>query len=120
MLKLRRDGKAYNKLIHRLVAHAFIGLCPNAFTVDHRDFDKLNNKATNLRYKTNKENIQLAFAAGIYPSGSKRWNAKLDEVKVKEIKQRLRDGESVYKLGAAFGVCHQNIHMIKQGKTGLM
>ncbi len=48
---------SYN--IHRLVAKAFIeNLDPNKKIVDHIDNNKFNNKATNLRWVTHKENIQ--------------------------------------------------------------
>src|SRR5690606_25981692 len=50
--------------VHRLVAHYFIGPCPEGFVVDHIDDDKLHNKSSNLQYITNTENIQKASRNG--------------------------------------------------------
>jgi hypothetical protein len=42
--------------IHKVVALAFLGDCPDGFQVAHNDGDQLNNHYTNLRYATPKEN----------------------------------------------------------------
>lgn len=43
---LFKDGKEYKKLVHRLVAIAFLGI--KGTIVLHKDGDKLNNHYTNL------------------------------------------------------------------------
>lgn len=49
-VSLYRDGKGYGKLVHRLVAEAFIpNNDPTKDTVDHIDGNKLNNNVSNLR-----------------------------------------------------------------------
>ncbi|CAL6100372.1 Conserved_hypothetical protein [Hexamita inflata] len=42
--------------IHRLVAEAFLGSCPDNYEVDHIDRCRHNNQVTNLRYVTNSQN----------------------------------------------------------------
>lgn len=56
-VKLGKHGK--DKLVHDLVAMAFPDICGEYFEgaqVDHRDGNKKNNRATNLRWVTGKEN----------------------------------------------------------------
>ena len=57
---LYRDGKQVFKAIHRLVAEAFV---PNddpehKDTIDHIDGDKTNNRADNLQWLSNADNIR--------------------------------------------------------------
>lgn len=51
-------------LVHRLVALAFLPSDPDRSHVNHKDFDRLNNWATNLEWVTPSENMLHAFADG--------------------------------------------------------
>ena len=54
---LRKDGKAKNEYIHRLVAKAFIPNPNNLPQVDHIDGNKSNNHVSNLRWVTPSKNM---------------------------------------------------------------
>lgn len=49
-------GRQRLQLVHRLVAAAFIGPCPDGLSVLHWDDDPDNNQVSNLRYGTLSEN----------------------------------------------------------------
>lgn len=54
VLNVRQTPK--NNLVHRLVAEAFIGPRPEGLVIDHIDSNRKNNRASNLRYITQREN----------------------------------------------------------------
>ena len=55
-LHLGKEGKHFNKKVHRLVAEAFIPNPENKPEVDHIDTDKTNNIVSNLRWASKVEN----------------------------------------------------------------
>lgn len=56
-VNLRKDGRVYKKLVHRLVAEAFIPNPRGVEQVNHRDENRVNNDACNLEWVTRKENM---------------------------------------------------------------
>lgn len=63
-LSIRLNEKETRKgfLVHRLVASCFIGKCPVGYFVNHKDENRMNNRADNLEYLTPKENINYGSA----------------------------------------------------------
>lgn len=57
-LCLYKNKKQYKKVVHRLVAEAFIPNPNNYPTVDHIDRNRQNNKVTNLRWCTLSDNMK--------------------------------------------------------------
>lgn len=55
------DGRRLPHLVHRLVAAAFIGPCPEGKETHHKDGNPANNRADNLEYITHAENIRHGY-----------------------------------------------------------
>lgn len=55
-VNLSKNGKAYSKLVHRLVAEAFLPNPQEYETVNHKDENPLNNNLDNLEWCTNAYN----------------------------------------------------------------
>ena len=67
VVHMRKGGKVYGYLVHRLVAAAFLPQDPDPdrWIVDHIDGIKTHNYVSNLRYCSYKENHQYAVELGL-------------------------------------------------------
>jgi len=62
---ISKEGRCYFKILSRLVAMAFIPNPENKPEVNHKDGNKLNNKASNLEWSTVSENRKHAWDLGL-------------------------------------------------------
>lgn len=88
-------NKRRNFLLHRLVAEAFVGRQDPSFNhVDHIDFDRTNNKASNLQWCTQEFNQRKSYLAGRMKGtkGEESGMAILNEKKVKRIREMASSG----------------------------
>ena len=60
-IKLSSKSITYHKLIHRLVAEAFIDNPKNLPEIHHKDHNTFNNHKNNLVWCTRKENLQYSY-----------------------------------------------------------
>jgi len=61
------------------VAAAFIGPCPPGHVVNHKDFDRSNNHASNLEYLEREENLRYSWRAGRYANAIENGRSKYQE-----------------------------------------
>jgi hypothetical protein len=66
-LSLSQHGHQQKRTIHRLVAFAFCGTPPRNFEVNHKDGNKINNRALNLEWVGRDENCRHAYRLGLTP-----------------------------------------------------
>lgn len=88
---LRRDGKGFRKLVHRLVLETFVGDCPIGYQCRHLDGTRDNNNLDNLRWGTPSQNQQDRWRHGTAhsrpPRGEKNVKAKLNRLQVRIIRK---------------------------------
>lgn len=76
-VSLCRDNKAKSFRLHKIVAEAFLGPCPEGHVVNHRDGVKTNNWASNLEYVTPRENTAHAIRTGLFqPTGENQFTGR--------------------------------------------
>lgn len=108
-------GKIGHKLVHRLVAIAFIPNPDNLEFVNHKDGDKHNNHVSNLEWCTRQYNEKHAFSTGLKNStGSSNTMSKLIEENIIEIRQN-KLGLNTKQFSEKFNVNPATINRIKQG-----
>jgi hypothetical protein len=107
-----REGKKVNALVHQLVAQAFIGPRPPGRQVDHRDGNKLNNFASNLRYVTAKQNANAGNHERPVRFAENHPYAKLSNADVVEIRRLVLEGMKQKDIAKMFKVRQQHISRI--------
>lgn len=113
-VRLSRPEGHSDRLVHSLVAEAFIGKRPAGKQVAHANGDKNDNFVANLRYATPLENAADKFVHGTVLRGVDHGRAKLTVADVLEIRS---SNLSQSKTAALFGIsCGQvsNIRTRKQ------
>lgn len=101
--------------VHRLVAEAFIGPCPDGFQCAHLDGDPSNNAVTNLQWVSPLENQRHRVLHGTNLARDAHPMAKLTSDDVRCI--RLSKGVSQGEIARRYGVSQASVSMIVTGKT---
>ena len=97
-VKFSVDGKRSVKLVHRLVAEAFIPNIENKPEVNHKDGNKSNNKVSNLEWVTSRENTLHGIEKGLIKYNKEalaRGQKKSAELMKRKVRQVSIDGESL-------------------------
>lgn len=97
-VKLSKNGKAKTNLVHRLIASAFLG--ESSKSVDHINFNKEDNRISNLRFVDAIENHSIAVLNKRIKSGSNHYGSLFNKEQIFEIRNsKLSNSElaSIYK-----------------------
>lgn len=98
------EGKTRIFRIHKLVAAEFIGPRPEGMQVCHNNGDPGDNRASNLRYDTPKNNSWDKQAHGTQVRGETCGQSKVSEADVLAMRRRRRAGEKVASIAEDFPV----------------
>lgn len=105
-------------LVHRLVAAAFHGPCPDGLECNHKNGIKRDNRPENLEYVTKGQNEHHAHQIGLKShKGSRNANAKLNERAVHECKKMYAAGVSQSKIAKRFGVSQSAVSLTINGRN---
>jgi hypothetical protein len=115
---LSKDGEQPLFQTHRLVAAAFLGPCPPGQEVCHGPLGSMVNTLNNLSYGTKrKNNLEDKRRDGRDNRGTKAYQAKLTEDKVRELKRLRAQGWKYKDLAAYAGVNRITVHDAITGRS---
>lgn len=119
---VRLAGPRRVERVHRLVAEAFVPNPTRKPVVNHLDCDRVNNRAENLEWCTQIENLKHSSNLGRmqrdYWKGRRSPNAALSDAQVREIRRIYAEGQSSWEsIGRLFEVSKRAIGRIVNGET---
>ena len=124
--RYKDEGVYQHWLLHKLVAKYFLAkpVKQQQFVI-HLDYDKENNHYRNLKWVTQEELTKHSFKNPAVIKAKKQmlknigsgYNTKLNEAKVKQIKELLKKGKTLKEIAVKYKVSDMQIHRIKIGEN---
>jgi len=114
---LWNDGVGSTVKVHRLVLSAFVGPRPSGCVTRHLNGDKTDNRIENLRWGTQKENVEDTRRHGTLRFGERHMRAKMTEEDVLTAKALNAGGMSMMALSRKYGVHYATMECAIKGRT---
>jgi len=115
---LRINGIAKILKVHRLVLEAFVGPCPKGMECCHENGNRGDNRLSNLRWDTPKNNCADRIKHGTQAKGERQGLSKVTEGDVMEIRTLYASGQGDLKeLGNRFGLTKSSVWSMVKRKT---
>lgn len=117
VLGLRRNGAHKLRYLHAIICEAAHGPRPSSrHVVRHLNGNCIDNQPDNLAWGTQKENSADMLRHGTRTRGEKIANAVLSEDSVREIRDRVRLGESHASVARDYNVSRPSVTLIAAGR----
>lgn len=104
-------GIKWHKLVHVLVAHAFLGEPPDGAEVHHINRKRGDNRAANLEYKEGSAHLSEHFTGENNPA------AKLSDAKIATLQRLIHEGKSQRQIALILQVNQSTICRAATGTT---
>lgn len=113
---LGSKSKRQAAMVHRCVALAFLGEPPTPLhEVAHNDGNPHNNRLSNLRWATHKENSADRWAHGTQVHGEGVKGAKLTAEQVAAMRRRCGEGDQQRTIALEYGISESHLcNIVKQ------
>src|SRR6185437_4072936 len=107
------DGLKRSSRVNRIIAETFYGPAPShKHVAAHWNGVRSDNKATNIRWDTQTENLSDRKRHGTEPLGSRNQNSKLTSDRVASIRSEYENGVNLPTLAKKYAVTKQNVYYI--------
>ncbi len=117
-VKLYKNGVSKTASVHRLVALAYLPPpLPGQTEVRHKKGDPSKNTKDDLEWGTMTENQRDRVRHGTSNTGQKNGKATSSDEEIRQIKLRLKAGETQASLAKEFGTSYIKMYQIANGKT---
>jgi hypothetical protein len=117
LMGLTKNGRSRAYSLHRLVASAFLGGCPDGYECCHLNGDPSDNRASNLRYVSRKENHSHKHLHGTAQIGERHNMAKLTEADVLNLRKHIRTYAEVRAMARVLQLSDYAVFAAVTGKT---
>ena len=113
------DGKRSRKYkrVHALILETFVGSCPNGCIGAHNDGNNQNNNINNLRWSTQKDNIDDKKAHGTWQCGENHGNSIVTSEQVIAIRSMRESGMTVKNIADTFNLKIRHVYQIVSKST---
>lgn len=117
-VRLRKNG-CHTRLVHKLVASAFMIKPEGCTQINHLNGIKTDNRLTNLKWVSQSENQLHAYKLGLQPSRAGEGNGRaiLTDEKVTAIKELYNSGESAREVSEIMNISIHTVRQIISGRT---
>ncbi len=103
-------------LVHRLVATAFYGVCPDGKECCHDDGNRQNNRLENLKWGTHIENMKDRIKHGTLQYGINNPACKYSEEKINEVRKLFDETKSYETVYKCLGISKTHVWNIINNK----